>query len=145
MKKVIDGRLYSTDTAKMVGEYQSREGRSSFSYYEEQLYQKRTGEFFLYGYGHAASPYSERIDRSTRGPGSKIVPLTFEEAKRWAEEKLCADEYEKIFGIEDLDEKRVAINLSLSASDAAALKRAAQEAGMTVSAYVADRLIRSKE
>ena len=73
MKKIIEGRLYSTDTAKMVGEYQSREGRSSFSYYEEQLYQKRTGEFFLYGYGHAASPYAERIDRSTRGPGSKII------------------------------------------------------------------------
>ncbi len=56
MKKIINGKRYDTDTAEAVGYWDSKVGKSSFRWYEETLYQKRGGEFFLYGYGHASSP-----------------------------------------------------------------------------------------
>ena len=48
MKKIINGKLYDTDTAKEVFAISCGNGPSDFHYYAEQLYRKRTGEYFLY-------------------------------------------------------------------------------------------------
>ena len=50
MKKIINGKKYDTDTAKCVG-HDSFGCRGDFRYWFEQLYQKQTGEFFIYGDG----------------------------------------------------------------------------------------------
>ncbi len=51
MKKVIDGKVYDTETATLKAEWENMYDARNFNYVEEQLYQKKTGEFFLYGYG----------------------------------------------------------------------------------------------
>lgn len=103
MKKIINGKRYDTETAAEVAYWDSEVGKSSFLWYEETLYRKRGGEFFLHGYGHAASPYAQTDGEGGSDPGEKIVPLTEDEAKAWVEQKLDANTYEALFPIEEED------------------------------------------
>lgn len=135
MKKIIKNKVYDTDTAKLLAEYDSG-NRGDFHWYCEELYQKKTGEFFIYGEGNAASPYSQKVDTNTWSGSCAIVPMSYDEAREWAEKKLDADEYISIFGEPQEDDSRQSVNISLSAQKAAQLKQAAAKAGMTVSAYV---------
>lgn len=98
MKKVINGKLYNTDTAKGMGSYENMADVRSFSHFEETLYRKKTGEFFLYGEGGPASKYAERVEQNTWSGGCDIIPLAFETARQWAEDHLDADRYQEIFG-----------------------------------------------
>ena len=98
MKKIIEGKLYNTETAKMIGEGGNGRGRNDFSYYEEELYIKRTGEYFLYGCGGAMSRYAESCGQNTWTGGESIIPMTEKEAREWAEENIYADDYMEIFG-----------------------------------------------
>lgn len=97
MKKIINGRLYDTDTAKEIGWYENGYGGGDFRYYCECLYRKRTGEYFLYGSGGPMSKYSESFGNMSSGI-SEIIPYTEEKAKAWAEEYLDADTYMEVFG-----------------------------------------------
>ena len=47
MQKIIKGRKYDTDTAQKVCSYDNGLPESDFDALCEQLYIKRTGEFFL--------------------------------------------------------------------------------------------------
>ena len=97
MKKYIDGKCYDTETAKYIGSA-SYLYPSDFHYWEEKLYQKKkTGEYFLYGEGGPASKYAVAIDQNSWTGGEKIIPLTKEEAREWAEEHLSAEKYEAEF------------------------------------------------
>ena len=44
------------------------------------------------------SEYCEAVGNNSWTGGSKIMPLTVEEAKEWAEEHLNADTYIELFG-----------------------------------------------
>ena len=85
MKKIITGKLYDTDTAKAVSNRIDR-GSVADVYYGQTLYRKRTGEYFIYREGY-------------RGVEDAIEPLTYEEAREWAEEHLDADQYQSLFGL----------------------------------------------
>ena len=98
MKKIINGKKYNTETAKKVGGAYSRLSRRDFSYWEEELYKKKTGEFFLYGSGGPASRYSKAVDMNTWSGDERIIPLTEEKAKKWCEKNLDVEEYEEVFG-----------------------------------------------
>ena len=101
MNKIIKGKRYDTETAKQVAKTSSREqgvGPSDLKFWSENLYQKRTGEFFLYGEGGAMSKYREPYENNGFQSGYKIIPLTLDQAKEWAEQAVDADEYEAIFG-----------------------------------------------
>lgn len=97
MKSIINGKKYDTKTAKELAFY-TYLCPNDFRYLQETLYQKRTGEFFLYGEGGPASKYAVVLGQNERCGGEKIIPLTVDEAKRWAEEHIDGDEYEEIFG-----------------------------------------------
>lgn len=97
MKKIINGKRYDTNTAKLIGEA-SYSNPSDFNYWCEELYRKRTGEFFLYGDGGPMSKYSRSIGQNEWSGGEEIQPLTLEEAQEWGEQYLNADEYEEMFG-----------------------------------------------
>lgn len=98
MKKIINGKKYDTDTAKEVGYSNNGLLSTDIDYIEETLYQKKTGEFFLYGEGGARTEYSDFRGETNCYSGCKIIPLTVKEAKKYAEEHLTVEEYEKIFG-----------------------------------------------
>jgi len=97
MKKIINGRRYDTDTAKLVGSFESGY-IGDFDWMDEKLYQKATGEFFLAGEGGARTHWSRRTIDGYSG-GSGILPLTLDEAREWAEAHLPAEKVEELFQI----------------------------------------------
>ena len=97
MKKIIDGKLYNTETATKVG-YWDNNQYGSFNWCMEILYKKKTGEFFLYGEGGALSPYTKSCGQNCWSGSEEIIPYTEAEAKEWAERCLDADDYIAIFG-----------------------------------------------
>ena len=135
MKKIIKGRLYDTETAKELGS-DGYSNRRDFHYWEETLYQKRTGEFFVYGEGGAASKYAESVGLNEWSSGERIMPLSYAEAREWAEEHLGGDEYIEIFGEPEEDDTKQKITLSLSSAAIAKAKQEAAKAGITLSAYI---------
>lgn len=131
MKKVINGRRYDTEKATKVGEGSASCSVTDFSYWTEELYQKRNGEFFLHGQGGPMTRYARRIDTNSWSGGEELLPLTADDAKAWAERNLDADEYEAIFGEVAEDDSRVHVTMSLSARSIELLKRMASETGKT--------------
>ncbi|MBR6834207.1 hypothetical protein [uncultured Fibrobacter sp.] len=97
MKKIINGRLYDTDTAKCVGCFDNDYEGNDSRYEAENLYCKKTGEFFLYGWGGPMSSYAETYGTTITG-GEVWRPLSIDEAKKWAEHHLSAEKYIKLFG-----------------------------------------------
>lgn len=141
MKKIIKGKVYDTDTATFLAEYDSGHSVTDFKHYAEELYQKKTGEYFIYGEGGPASRYSQACPTGGWDGGQKIVPLSYEQARQWAEECLSTKQYEKLFGEVLEDEDRVTMSISLRTSEAAHIRQAAAKAGMSISAYIVSKVI----
>ena len=101
MKRIINRKMYNTETAKLVDTAASG-ARDSFDayYWIEHLYKKRTGEYFIAGEGGALSRWREVYsDGFTNGWG--IKPLTDEEARDWMEKYGDPDVYIEEFGEPD--------------------------------------------
>ena len=141
MKKIIRNKVYDTGTATLFAEYSSGHSETDSKHYTEALYQKKTGEYFIYGEGGSASRYSQACPTGGWQGGEKIVPLSYEQARQWAEEYLSTQQYEKLFGEVAEDEDRVTMSISLSASEAAHIRQAAAKAGMSISAYIVSKVI----
>ena len=136
MRKIIEGKLYDTETARMVGEWANAGSWRDFNHMEEQLYRKRTGEFFLYGEGGPATKYAVSAGQNTWSGGSRIIPLSYENARQWAEEHLDAEEYAEIFGMPDESDEKVALNVMIPADLAAMLRTRAAEQGESLTSLV---------
>lgn len=136
MKRIIDGRKYDTTTAEEVAEA-THGSTTDYEYYEETLYRKRTGEYFLYGYGNGASRYAKQV-YGDFGPGSEIIPLTYDQARAWAERELSVDEYESIFGevSEDEGDEDVVLSVRVSPATRERLRRMAAESGRSQGAVL---------
>jgi DNA-binding transcriptional regulator YiaG len=130
MKRIINGKRYDTETARLVGEYCSPGSDSDFSHLEESLYQKRTGEYFIAGVGGPMTKYSVSTGQNSWSGGAKIITLTSEEAREWAEEHLTADEYEAEFPVTP-DEPELSIGGNI---------RAAREAHNLTQVQLAERM-----
>lgn len=136
MKKIIAGKKYDTDTAECLGSDSYGGGCRDFHYWKEELYRKRTGEFFLYGEGGPMSRYAETIGANEWSGGSRIMPMTWDEARKWAEEHLSADDYEGIFGEVAEDDSKTVMSVRISAAALEKAKREASKSGSTLSALV---------
>ena len=136
MKKIINGKVYDTETAKELGSWSNMADYGNFSQFSEALYRKKTGEFFLYGEGGPMTKYAVAEGSNSWRGGSRIMPMSFQEAREWAEEHLSGEEYEAIFGEVVEDESRVQVCYSLSAAAVETIKRRAAELGISASAYV---------
>ena len=97
MKKIIKHKVYNTETAKAVAFYHNG-FKWGYSYHvSETLYRKRTGEFFLHGYGGEMTEYGKHKFGFWWG-GENISPLTEEDAKVWVTAFCDADTYIALFG-----------------------------------------------
>lgn len=135
MKKIINNKVYDTSTAREIG-CNSYSNPRDFHYWCETLYCKRTGEYFLHGEGGPASKYAERIEQNSWSGGEQIIPLTYENARKWAEENLTADEYENEFGAVTEDGTAETVNISMPAALIAKIRRKAQGEGISVSKVI---------
>lgn len=97
MKKVINGALYDTETAKLLGK-DSYSNPRDFQYWVETLYRTKSGKYFLHGEGGALTKYAVCVAQNEWSGGEKIIPLDLDSAQKWAEEHLDGDEYVRAFG-----------------------------------------------
>jgi hypothetical protein len=84
MKKVIDGKMYNTDTATAIANWDNGYGRGDFKWCDEDLFVTKKGAYFVWGQGGALSRWSESCSDGERG-GSGIKVLTANEAREWCE------------------------------------------------------------
>lgn len=138
MKKVINGKVYDTETAQRLAEYVSNPYISAFNYFCETLYRKKTGEFFLHGEGNAASKYALSCGQNEWCGGEKIIPLTYADAQEWAEEHLDGNEYIEIFGEPEEDGSIEALNIRISSAKLGKLRQVAGKRGISLVALVED-------
>lgn len=136
MKKIINGKVYDTSTATLVSEWDNGLLHDRLNATEENLYQKKTGEFFLYGCGGPNTRYARIIDANNWSGGEKIIPLSYGEAQNWAEEHLSTDDYEKIFGKIAEDDSKSVLTLYLSTACVEMAKREASKKGIPLSQYI---------
>lgn len=140
MNKIINGKVYNTDTARQIGTWSNGADRTDFSWVEETLYQKKTGEFFIYGQGGANTRYAKQLDAAHWTGGETISLLSYDAARQWAEEHLDADQYQAAFGDIVEDDSHARISLYLPTATIKKIKQEAAQAGMTVSAYIESKI-----
>ncbi len=98
MKKIINGKTYNTETAKLLGDWCTAGiGRGDFRYIEEELYISKKGQYFLYGMGGALTRYAKSCGNNSTCGSSTIMLFDEAEAREWCERYLDADDYNKIF------------------------------------------------
>lgn len=139
MKKIINQKRYDTNTAEGVAFINNGLSFDDFNFWSETLYRKKTGEYFLYCMGGANSIYG--VWRGNTGTaGEQIKPLTYEQAKSWAEEHLDGDEYEKIFGAIIENDDMVNMTFTLPQSTIEKLRRLSSQTGKTYGEIITDAL-----
>lgn len=140
MKKIINGKVYDTETAKSLAWWENMADSSNFGYCSEELYRKKNGEYFLFGEGGPRSKYVERVGPNSWGWGERIMPMSYQEATAWAEEHLDGDKYEEIFGEVREDDSKVMTTMRLTATTVELLRRRADAEGRGI-ADLADELL----
>ena len=84
MEKVIEGKIYNTETDKQVaGGYYSNYGE--FQYWCEELFRTDQGNWFVYGEGGEKFSYARTVEQNASNGGNDITPLTKKEALAWIE------------------------------------------------------------
>lgn len=137
MKKIINGKVYNTETARKVAEHE-HSYRTEFDWCDEALYCKRTGEYFLAGRGHAQSRYACQVEQNCWAPGEGIIPLTYAEAKEWGEAHMDAEDYEAEFG--PVSEGELThLHISVPSQIADVIRKAAKTEGLSISECIARR------
>lgn len=138
MKKVINNAVYDTGKAKVLGSFSNGSNYRDFAYFSETLYRTKSGRHFLHGEGGAMSPYATRSGNDS-GWGEKIMPMSYENAREWAEKNLDGDEYIEAFG-EPEEGENTMTTLSLAPATRTKLDRIRGETGKTLSQIV-DELV----
>lgn len=117
MKKTINKKVYSTKTATYIASREAGE-------YTEDLYKKKTGEFFLYQFGAE----------------EHIVPIQYDEAMNWVD-TFASGAKDMIFG-DTGSNSTTTMCISIPESTAAKVRRIAAENEMGMSEYIS-RLLES--
>lgn len=143
MKKIINNKVYDTETAVKVGSWDNGE-YGDIHYICETLYRKKTGEFFIHGEGGAATNYAVATEYDHFKAGECIMPMTYQAAQEWAEAHLTADEYQSAFTVDKDDVGKQLISLYVTAVTAAKLKQLASKRGVSQGAVV-EQLVSAAE
>ena len=85
MKRIIDRKIYDTDTAQEVFSFSNGLGYTDFRNFAETLYLTERGTWFIAGHGGAMSSYAEPCGDGTGG-GEAIRPMSDDAAADWLEE-----------------------------------------------------------
>lgn len=98
IKNVPGKEFYTDNGSRFCGGWTNGLPRNDFYYISEELFQKKTGEFYLRGEGGAASKYAKRCGYRETCFGKRYTSLSYEEARSWAETHIDKADYIKTFG-----------------------------------------------
>lgn len=96
MKKIIDGKTYSTETATCLGKYTEFYG-DDYKPVLEYLYRTRKGAYFVLIENDLL--YQDTVNEEKSNPDYQVIlPLAEDGAKNWVINHLSIDDYIEIFG-----------------------------------------------
>ena len=137
MIKIIGGKRYDTSTASRIAQHAEGSPKEP-TYCIEVLYRKRGGEYFLHGSGGASSRYSRAEGNSGWAASERIMPLSYDEASKWAMTHMEKAAYDREFGTPPENAPTVMLSVRISAASKARLDRKAQELGVTRAKIIED-------
>jgi len=144
MKKIIEGALYNTETAKVIGNWDNGLYGRDFNRCSETLYRTKAGKYFLHGEGGGNSIYAEHCGNNMRTSGEHIEPMTPAAASEWAEEHLDADEFAAEFGEPDEASEDTEVLICTIPKDLKTkLRRMSSEQGRPMGQIVAELISKS--
>jgi hypothetical protein len=135
MKRIIEGKLYNTETAAKLCELACDFSKGNFRWHDTALYQTRGGAFFLAGEGHAMSMWATRFD-NMHGPGDGIRPVSAEEACHFLEQGNKIDILGRIFGPAPEAGASLPYALPLPSALRPLLEKAAESEGRSLDAII---------
>ena len=94
MKRVIDKKMYNTETAEQLGHYWNGLGPSDFRNLEETLYKTKKGVYFIHGSGGPLTKYAVAAGSNSTSGSDQIIPLSRREAIQWAEDNEVTNLFE---------------------------------------------------
>lgn len=100
MKKIIDGRVYNTETAECIATWSNHYYRNDFHHCEESLYRTKKGAWFVAGEGGPLSKYARPCGGNGSCGGDGLEPISAKEAQEWLESRDFTDELEEHFASE---------------------------------------------
>lgn len=132
MKRIIAGKIYNTETAKMMATWDNGEPETSIYYCAETMYRKKVGEYFLLRVGGAGSKYAQKSKDGQTMYGERIVPLTPAEADEW----YSKHPESKGNDVQSDCNSKIKLCLSMTQAEANIIKGRADRCGLTISEYV---------
>ncbi len=97
MKKVVDGKLYNTETAELVHEWSNGRFCSDFRYRSKDLYRTKKGNWFMYHEGGARTDMGRECGSNSTCGSADIEPLSEKDTKGFLETHGGADVLLKYF------------------------------------------------
>lgn len=127
MKKIINNKVFDTDTAKLIKQADHDNIKSSEGSCKQSLYRKRTGDYFLCVSGARTDTFHNlHLDAQTHDRERHIYCLTYEQARAWCEAEMTAEEWLENFEPAE-DDSLCPLNLTLSASAVSKFRLSAQQ------------------
>ena len=80
MKKVIDGKLYNTDTADLIAEDDNGRPDNDVHHFRQELYKTKKGAWFVFREGGAMSAMQKRAGSNNFTGSEDIEALAEDEA-----------------------------------------------------------------
>lgn len=105
MKKIINGRVYNTDTAGLVGMWNNESAKDNAKIIRESLYKKHNHEFFI---------HKVVIVHDDKTNAEYLFPITYDEAKSFAKAKLKAEEYAAVFEVPETGDTNETITIKVT-------------------------------
>ena len=132
MKKVINNKVYDTDTARLIADVPHTNIKGSEGACEQRLYLKKSGEFFLWLSGARSEVVSNMaLDNGVHDRERHFYPISYEQARKWAESEMSADEWLELFEPEE-DDSTSQLAIKISTASYTKLKKAAQMESKTL-------------
>lgn len=91
MKKVIDGKLYDTETAELVHEWSNGRYGNDFRNRSKDLYRTKKGNWFLYHVGGPMTDMARSCGNNSMSGSADIEPVSATDALRFLETHDGAD------------------------------------------------------
>ena len=96
MKKIINRKIYNTETAEEVASWCNGVPGGEFESYAEALFLTKRGTWFLWGEGGPMTKYAECTGDS-RSSGEDLIVMSPEDAYSWLEDKQALSAIQKYF------------------------------------------------
>ena len=96
MKKIINKKLYNTETAELIARHSNGLSRSDFNYIFEELYRTKKGNWFIHAEGGANTRYSVACGNMQTG-SETIIAIDKDEAYQFLEKNGFTDIIEDLF------------------------------------------------